>query len=47
MPGFTKPKEAIVTKPNVEKDHNSRRTVWIEIVLTYGLFIALAIWNWW
>jgi hypothetical protein len=36
-----------VTKPPAEKDHNYRRTIWIEIALTYGLFIALVIWNWW
>lgn len=28
-------------------DHNMRRTVWIEIVGIYGVFILLCLWNWW
>lgn len=31
----------------VPKNHSVRRAAWIEIVLIYGFFISLAIWNWW
>lgn len=30
----------------VAKCHNTRRVTWLEIVLVYGTFIGLALWNW-
>lgn len=31
----------------VAKCHNTRRAVLLEIILIYGTFIGLALWNWW
>lgn len=31
----------------IRPEHNTRRAVAIEIAVIYGIFIALAIWNWW
>jgi len=30
----------------IPTDHNTRRTVWIEIALIYGVVIAGLLWNW-
>lgn len=31
----------------VAKDHNTKRATAIEILIIYGVFIGLALWNWW
>ena len=33
--------------PESERDRKSQRKVWVDILIIYGIFIALMIWNWW
>lgn len=33
--------------PDSERDRNTQRMVWIEILIIYAIFILLTAWNWW